>query len=268
MQARGCRAKAALAVTRLPPIDTHAHIDPGVDPRELEKLHAVVFAVTRSLAESQQALPRTDPWTIWGVGCHPGLARAQRAFCAEEFAARLSRTPLAGEIGLDGRSRVPLAKQRWTFRAALEVLSEMPRFTTIHTYLSTGVALEELEKMPTLVPVLHWWLGSLEETKRAVGLGCYFSINPSCVGRGDILSAIPPERVLTETDHPFGDKRIRGSVPGHVEQVELELARHYGIAQGEMRRQVWRNLLRVVQVTGTARLYAPPVRTLLASLPS
>jgi len=253
-------------MTRLPPVDVHAHIAPGIDPENLDSLHAVVFAVTRSLTESKQALDRTDPWTIWGVGCHPGLARAQGAFVVEEFAMQLRRTPLAGEIGLDGRSRVPLENQRRTFRAALEVLSEMPRFTTIHTYFATAAALEELEKTPTLAPVLHWWLGGLEETKRATGLGCYFSINPSSVVRTDILSAIPPERVFTETDHPFGDRLIRGSVPGHVEQVELELARHYGTTQSQMRRQIWQNLLRVVRLTGTARLYPRSVRALLASV--
>ena len=62
----------------LPPLDLHAHIDPTIAPNDLDDLRAVVFAVTRSLDEAQQALERTDSTTVWGVGCHPGLVASQK----------------------------------------------------------------------------------------------------------------------------------------------------------------------------------------------
>ena len=52
-----------------PPLDLHAHVDAGIDAAELTALRAIVFAVTRSLDEAEQALKRSDRTTIWGVGC-------------------------------------------------------------------------------------------------------------------------------------------------------------------------------------------------------
>ena len=33
--------------------------------------------------------------------------------------------------------------------------------------------------------ILHWWLGDAQQTRRAVDLGCYFSVNASSVRRKD-----------------------------------------------------------------------------------
>ena len=90
---------------------------------ELDDLRSVIFAVTRSLQEAQQAVRRSDGTTVWGVGCHPGVARAQKEFSPDHFADIVESTAFVGEVGLDGKSRVPMTKQRDTFRAALEVLT-------------------------------------------------------------------------------------------------------------------------------------------------
>ncbi|SIK48136.1 putative PAS/PAC sensor protein [Mycobacteroides abscessus subsp. abscessus] len=50
----------------------------------------------------------------------------------------LDATPFAGEVGLDGKSRVPLTTQIATFRSVLEALRDKPRITTIHSYSATG----------------------------------------------------------------------------------------------------------------------------------
>ena len=48
------------------PLDLHAHVDTSIGASELSALQAIVFAVTRSLDEAEQALKRSDRTTIWG----------------------------------------------------------------------------------------------------------------------------------------------------------------------------------------------------------
>src|SRR4051794_16495840 len=121
----------------LPPLDLHAHVDPSISVDDLFDLDAVVFAVSRSLDEAATVVRRDDELTIWGVGCHPGLVSAHRDFDPARFAELLESTALAGELGLDGSSRVPLATQITTLRSALAVLNSKPRIVTLHSYGAT-----------------------------------------------------------------------------------------------------------------------------------
>ncbi|MDN5769218.1 MAG: hypothetical protein L0H96_22465, partial [Humibacillus sp.] len=83
----------------LPPLDLHAHIDPGIAPRQLEQLGAVVFAATRSASEFEQTTARSDQVAIWGIGCHPGVAAAQANFDVERFAELMRKMSLASVMG-------------------------------------------------------------------------------------------------------------------------------------------------------------------------
>jgi TatD DNase family protein len=231
----------------LPALDLHAHIEPAIAAHELTALDAAVFAVTRSLDEAEVALRRNDPTTVWGVGCHPGLVGAQRDFSIKQFADLLDATPFVGEVGLDGQSRVPMVTQVTTFRSVLETLRDKPRIATIHSYSATGKVLDLLAEVRRLGIVLHWWLGSPTETAHAVDLGCYFSVNAAMLKRDDILRSIPLDRLLTETDHPFGDRRSHSvRRPGAVGDVEMALATMHGLSKEMIRIQLWRNLRRVV----------------------
>lgn len=250
----------------LPPLDLHAHIDTGIEASELTALRAIVFAVTRSLDEAEQALGRSDETTIWGVGCHPGLVRAQKAFDAERFQELAAATPYVGELGLDGASRVPMEMQRRTLADALGALQQHPRITSLHSYRATSEMLSLIDERPQPGLILHWWLGTERETERAVELGCYFSMNRSSVRRTALLSKIPLDRVLPETDHPFGDKGHGPRRPGEVGQVEAALARVHGLRIEEIRAWTWQNLASIVQKTGTGRLLPKRVRRQLAAV--
>jgi TatD DNase family protein len=254
-------------MTRLPALDLHAHVDPVIDSDELDVLNAAIFAVTRSLEEAVVALRRHDRMVVWGVGCHPGLAVAQQEFSSDEFAKLLEHAAFAGELGLDGRSRVPMPQQLGTLRSALQLLQEKPRLVSLHSYSATEMLLDELESVRIKGVILHWWLGDPLHTKRAISLGCYFSVNASSVQRTETLAAIPLDRVLTETDHPFGDRRSQAPRrPGRVESIEHVLAEHYRISTSEMRRQVWRNLGCLARETGASGLLPGAVRAELAAL--
>lgn len=243
------------------PLDLHAHVDPKISAHDLIDLRAVVFAVTRSLDEAATALSRTDARTCWGVGCHPGLVRAQKAFDADRFGELVADTAFVSEVGLDGESRVPMPLQQATLNAILGVLQPSPRITSLHSYQATEEVIAALEARPITGAVLHWWLGDADQTRRALDLGCFFSINASSVRRYDLLELIPLDRVLTETDHPFGDRHTtRKARPGVVDPVEQALAKHHNVPLDGIRRQMWSNLAQLVEEAGCARLLPRSVR--------
>lgn len=255
-----------MAVTGLPPLDLHAHVDTGIDSADLDELGAVVFAVTRSLEEAQAALARDDEGTVWGVGCHPAIASSHNDFDIDVFSSLLEHFAFVGEIGLDGKTSVPLARQRETLRQTLQALQTCPRIVSLHSAGATADIVDALETTPVRGAILHWWLGNDTSTARAVDAGCFFSLNASCVARHRrLLDNIPLDRLLTETDHPYGDRRTRPQRPGNVTPVEDVIASHHGITPAQARQFMWSNLHRLVQQTDSEPLLPSAVRDLVLS---
>ena len=248
---------------RLLPLDAHAHIDTGIAATDVSNLGAFVFAMTRSLDEFE-SLSRNDRRAVWAIGVHPGLVRSQRAFTKDRFRRLLSATPVVGETGLDGASRVPMSVQLETFRSVLAAVVDEPRILSVHSYQAQAEVLRELNRLPVLGVILHWWTGSPGLTEEAVRLGCYFSVPPAAPGAlgADFLRLLPSDRILTETDHPSGDRR--GPLPrrpGNVREVERNLTRTWDLDEDATRMQVWRNLANLVDETGTVDLFGPDWRT-------
>lgn len=232
----------------LPPLDLHAHIHVGISSEDVRRLGAVVFAATRSLAEAQQASGRHDDLVVWGVGSHPGLARSHTTFDPAMFSNLIARTAFVGELGLDASAKIALERQGTTLAAALDVLAETPRITSLHSYRATNEVLDALTQRPVSGVVLHWWLGSAAATQRALDLGCYFSVNAAMFRRPSVLRQIPLSRILTETDHPYGDvSGPQPQRPGNVIPVEHAVARLHGLTPDEVRRHMWANLNALVR---------------------
>ena len=250
---------------QLPRLDVHSHISPDIAPDELEKLGAVVFIATKSLIEYTKVVDRRDLASVWGVGCHPSLVRAQSSFNSEQFKHAIKQTPYVAEVGLDGDSRVPIGRQEATLRTILSITEQNSRIVSLHSYRATTpllTLLSNLNRPKGLV--LHWWLGNEEETKRALDIGCYFSINFSMMRLSDAWKSMPLERLLIETDHPFGDRfSVAPHFPGSVQDVEAAIARQYGINPYELRRQTWINFARIVKDTDTYELFSKPIQAMI-----
>jgi TatD DNase family protein len=235
----------------LTPLDMHAHIKPDIAPSELHHLGACVVAMTRSLTEYVQVEQRDDASVAWGVGCHPKLAKAVRSFSRDAFQAALPAAPVVGEVGLDGSAKVPLDAQQDVFDSVISTLTVMPRIVSIHSYRATRHVLDTIERHQPKGVVLHWWLGTDEETRRAVDLGAYFSVNASQIGRWAQLGVVPTNRLLTETDHPFGDRREAAPQrPGNITLLERRLGESIGLRPAGVRRLVWRNFSQLAADTG------------------
>jgi len=108
----------------LPTLDAHAHVNPLVKPSDLAESGAVL-AQTSSLDDAVVALGRNDENLAWGVGCHPRFPEAQRAFDAERYRSLLVGAAVAGEVGLDSRSKVRLDDQTRVLREIFETVAEV-----------------------------------------------------------------------------------------------------------------------------------------------
>ena len=144
------------------------------------------------------------------------------------------------------------------------MLQQRPRITSLHSYRATSEILGLIERFAQPGLILHWWLGTEKETWRAVELGCYFSVNRSSVRRRDLLAGIPLERVLPETDHPFGNRGRGLQRPGEVCHVEMALAEAHGLGRMELRRRTWRTLASIAEKSGIGPLLPARVRGQLA----
>jgi TatD DNase family protein len=240
-------------------LDAHAHLAPHRTSRELSDAGAVL-GMTLSLDEADKVVHREEPMIAWGVGCHPRKAAAQQAFDPDHFAELAEHTAVIGEVGLDVAYQVPLELQLQTFRFVLRFTAQNPRIISIHSFgtnnslktSSTGLLLEELHQTPVIAPILHWWTGTAAETRQAVDLGCYFSVHSAVARRSIFRTQVPPERLLVESDHGWGDPP--GAIPHRVIWVEYLLSASLGMNVCEVRQLVWQNFTEVVRLTGTREL--------------
>lgn len=110
-----------------------------------------------------------------------------------------------------------------------------------------------LRQRPHPGAVLHWFNGTQDEIAEAAELGCYFSVNSAMTD--DRLAAMPPDRVMPETDFPSSRRTILASRPGDMTTLEQRLALRDGITEQDVRRRWWTNFGRLAEAAGvTGRL--------------
>ncbi|MCX6094971.1 MAG: TatD family hydrolase [Candidatus Bipolaricaulota bacterium] len=242
-------------------LDCHAHVKPTRTSEELAPAGAVL-AMTLSLDEAAAVVDRREPLVAWGVGCHPRGVEAQAAFDVGRFEELAEWAPIVGEVGVDVRwSRVPLDLQLRTFRAVLSFAARASRPVSIHSFTATRIVLDGLRQTPVAAPILHWWTGNAAETREAVAMGCYFSVHSAVARRSTFRTAVPPERILVESDHGWDDPPA--AIPCRVEWVEHLLSVQLKCSQEEVRALAWRNFTTIVRETGIGPLLPPGIESAL-----
>lgn len=234
--------------TELPPLDCHAHLAPDVTQKQIRALGgAVVFAVTRSLAEAELVAGRTDETLVWGCGVHPGVAKARQAFDEDRMRELLGNFALVGEVGLD-RSAGRLDDQLRVFEGVLRAAQDSPVLVSVHSAGCTNQVVDLIERLPHSGLILHWFLGASTEVERATRAGCYFSVN-SAMGE-ELLRCIPRDRMLPETDFPSTARRGGGRVPGDTSRLEQRIAAIQAEAAERVRWRWYRNLRALALASG------------------
>jgi TatD DNase family protein len=239
-------------------IDFHAHLDLYPDPvattRECIARDLFVLSVTTtpSAWSGTAALAKDAPRIRTAIGLHPQIARERQHELAllEEL---LPRTKYVGEIGLDG---APEFKNSWdiqlrVFEGILRMCGTSGgRIMSIHSRRAATPVLDALAKNSNAgIPVLHWFSGTQREMKRAIEVGCWFSVGPGMlVGtKGRALTAeIPRERLLTETDGPFAQFDGRSLLPWECTRTISVLSELWAEPAHHVEAQLHDNLRRLV----------------------
>jgi TatD DNase family protein len=163
----------------------------------------------------------------------------------------LPRTRYVGEVGLDAGPRFykSFETQKQIFARVLSLCASAGnKIVTTHSVRATKTVLDMIEQYlppPRGRVVLHWFTGTTVEARRAVDLGCYFSVNAEMLANhksASITKALPLDRILTETDGPFTKTGARPARPSDVWIAVEGLARVHGMRPAEMSATVLRNM--------------------------
>lgn len=235
-------------------IDFHCHLDLYPDPGVVADAAVASGAYILSVTTTPSAWPGTSALVAEGrhirtaLGFHPLVAHERRRELGL-FDVLISETRYVGEVGLDGSPelKVHATIQHEVFRHVLRTCAAHGgRVLSIHSRRAAGAVLELLRTEPDAgVPILHWFSGSAAELKRAVDIGCWFSVGPAMVRgrRGtSLVASMPRDRILPETDGPFAEVGGRALRPGETGDVVTHLA------------TAWNEPLRIVQERLAANL--------------
>lgn len=237
-------------------VDFHCHLDlypdHAVAVRDAEAAGVFTLAVTttpRAWPRNHELAQRTKHVRA-ALGLHPQLV-AERENEIELWDRHLSETRYVGEVGLDAGPRFfkSLEAQKRVFQRVLQRCAQAgDKIITVHSIRSAKAVLDLVEAH--LPPerggiVLHWFTGTKSEAKRALELGCYFSINAGMLDNmrhTTMVQAIPLDRLLTETDGPFTRVGERPSQPADVAVVVEALGRLHGLPAAEVASVIRDNL--------------------------
>lgn len=241
-------------------VDFHCHLDlyPDHAAAVAECEHAGIFAL--AVTTTPRAWPRNKELSAptrhvrAALGLHPQLV-AERAAELSLWEGYLPEARYVGEVGLDAGPRFfrSLDLQKQVFERILRACARAGgKVLTVHSVRATTAVLDMVEAH--LPPshgqvVLHWFTGSKAEARRAVDLGCYFSINGEMLRnerRRPLVAALPVERIVTESDGPLTQVCGRPAQPADVRICVELLAQARGIGPDAMAAAIRTNLRHLV----------------------
>jgi TatD DNase family protein len=250
-------------------IDTHAHLNFEQLSSNLEevlkraKLAGVTtFVVPGTDEETSRSavdLAQQYPEIFAAVGIHPTDAADygpnNRAWVRE--LSRSAKVKAIGEVGLD-YYRLPIntteesdvvghkQAQQELFGEMIAIAYESSLPLIVHSreaFADTARMLKELA--PNHPTVLHCFVGSTDEAKQYLDLGCHLSLTaiityPKNQELREIAASIPLDRLMLETDAPFlppHGKRGEIGEPQYVRAVAECLAEVRGVSVEEIDRK-------------------------------
>jgi TatD DNase family protein len=215
-----------------PLIDTHAHLDFSQFDKDREQVisRAVDNGVTRiisvgfDLDSSRQVVALTSKhenlWACVGVHPHEASRATSEVLTSLQDLSKHHKVVAIGETGLDFyRDRSPHDIQRKVFRKELDLAADVGKPVVIHDRAAhedvmhiIRVWAEDIAssngKLQPPLGVVHCYSGDLVMASDLFDLGFYISIAgpvtyPKATHLQELVSRVPLDRVLIETDCPF-----------------------------------------------------------------
>jgi TatD DNase family protein len=241
----------------LPLIDTHFHLDlfpdatAVADRCDAGRIYTIAVTNAPCVFEKTEQLTRGRKYLRAALGLHPELAVQRRAEMAL-FRTLLPRARYVGEVGLDYST--PSSEDRRIQRSVFEEIVQLcsdagDKVLTVHSRRAAEDVVDTFGKSFRGTFILHWYSGSERTLERAVEAGAFFSINTAmCEGKRfpALLSRIPRDRILTETDGPFVAAAGRKAEPADVRGVVATLGRMWKLDDAQVAKMVYDNFARTL----------------------
>jgi TatD DNase family protein len=242
-------------------IDFHCHLDLYPDPFSVaakcrnHDLYVLSVTTTPSAWPKSRTLAADGDRIRVALGLHPQLAHERKSELGL-FDELIRQTRYVGEVGLDGGPELRAFQhdQMQVFDHVLASCKEAGgRILSIHSRRATAQVIDRLCAHPDAgTPILHWFSGSLAELDRAIAHNCWFSVGASMLSsrKGQsLISRMPRDRVLTETDGPFAHAGGAPLMPWDVHEAQTRLFDLWNITQDEGHVLLRDNLRRLAAMT-------------------
>ncbi len=241
-------------------MDFHCHLDLYQNAKQvysetLQRTEFVWLVTTSPMAylATSRVLAATQKCFI-SPGLHPEIVDKK----SNELDMLLSQIEVCagvGEIGLDGstRYRQHYELQTHIFKSVVENCARLGgRVLSIHSRAAAKDVLDILDANPGFgTAVLHWFTDSPSMLRRAVEIGCWFSIGPAMMetANGRKLAALMPrDRVVSESDGPFAKVRGVHVMPWDANTVAIKLAEIWRVSQDDALSALKSNGLRLMRL--------------------
>ncbi|WP_027725922.1 TatD family hydrolase [Tuberibacillus calidus] len=167
-----------------------------------------------------------------GLGFNPQLAEKYK-FNRKLFNAMLPMTKYVGEVGLDySKDSVHTkAEQQKIFDFICSESAKTKKIMSIHSRRAEADVLAILKNNKVEFAVFHWYTGTKELAYKIVDQGYYFSVNYSMLSskKGfELIKTLPVDRLLIETDAPFGRANLKGN-QYNLSEIYYQFSKKLGI---------------------------------------
>lgn len=250
--------------------DSHAHIDDKSYNSDLDAVidrarnenvtHIMVVGIDIATSLKAVKIARTYPNTITSVGIHPHDARhctPDKIDTLMTIARENDCVKAWGETGLDfNRMFSPQEDQEACLKAQLAAADEMDLPLIFHERDSNGRFYDiiKADGPESRKGVIHCFSGTKDEMFKYLDLGYYIGITGilTIQKRGEylrsIVSQIPEDRLLIETDAPYltpapQKNKVRRNEPAFVKSVLKRLAQVRNTDMEKLADQVFNNTL-------------------------
>ncbi len=252
-------------------IDAHCHLS---DPRIYDALDGVL-AQSRSAGVGRWVLAGYSPddWqrqldlkkrlgdqVVLSFGLHPWWVIEQSSENTDAGLAKLEnqlpQAQLLGELGLDGykERKATLVKQLPIFEKQLLLARQFSKPIVLHIVAAHDQALAALRAQAPWKGWVHSFSGSAEQAAVYLDLGLMISLSGSATRLPEaklkkLLAAIPPDRLLLETDSPDQAPHLEGIEPGALNAPANlpRIAEHLGHFCGQNARVLLNRSLENIQ---------------------
>ena len=233
--------------------DAHAHLDFLTEEKlkEIQKDKSIKLVITNSvnLKSCKRNLEISKEYlkVKLAAGLYPEENMSLKKYNEfEKWVVENKKDIFAmGEIGLDfSHSKPEKNLQIDIFKRQLKIAEKLKIPAIIHTRKAEKEIIEIIQDFKGK-KILHCFSGKLNLVKKAIEIGCYFSI-PTNIVRSEhfqkMVEIIPKDKILTETDapylSPFKDKK---NEPAFIsESVEI-ISKIWNLSKKETEEQIEEN---------------------------